>query len=614
VLFRALCGALVAVLVLSLPALGGEHASLPAEAADFVPGRLVVRYAPGQTLPGDVLSDLGVARRVVTRIPGVVALELPEPAVERVAARLARDPRVIWVEREGVVRAADVEPNDVRWSEQWGLRTIGTPAAWTHTTGSSAVTIAILDTGVDATHPELVGRVRAGVSFVDGKSATVDDNGHGTATAGVAAATGDNVAGLAGMCWTCTILPIRVLNEKGEGSTRQLAEGIVEAVDQGAHVVNMSLGSDSNPNHLRDAVTYAVSRGVVLIAAAGNAGSSQQFFPAADDWVISVGATDQNDLRAPYSNHTWVEVAAPGCNVATLPLLLSATGYTAPGNCFVGTSSAAPLVAGAAALLLAHTPTATPQQVRRALETTTVAVSGFVHGRIDAAAALAEFADAVEPEPEPEPVPPLIPAEPEPGDEACPEDRVPDAGFTDIRGNTHEHPINCIVWYRVAQGVSADRYGPDLSVTRAQMASFIARALERAGVELSSSGHPFDDIAASPHRENIVKLANAGVVQGTGPRTYSPSLPVRRDQMASFLVRAYELASSEQLQASRSHFTDTRGNVHEPNIDKAAEAGLVRGTADGIYSPALEVRRDQMGSFIARTLERLVARGHMQPN
>jgi subtilisin family serine protease len=602
---------LAAALWLALAPAGALAADSPSPVPDveYVPGRLILHARPGEAVDPGVLRGAGVTARRPTLLPGVTVLDLPEHAVTAALTRLASSSSVAHVERDVVVRAT-AEPDDPRWPEQWGPKLIDLPDAWEHTTGSSSVVVAVLDTGLDPFHPEFSGRIREGWNTQTNTSLWQDDNvthqGHGTQATGVLTARGDNGAGIAGACWECSILPVKVLNSLGLGNTTQLAEGILWAAENGADVINMSLGARAPTQLLTEAVGTATQAGAVLVAAAGNFENDNPVWPAAYPDVIGVAASDPTDTRYGFSSYgSWVDVAAPGCNVATT----LGGGTTLSALSFCGTSAAAPLVAGTAALMLAHTPAATAAAVRAAITDTAVPVGGWVaHGRINAGAAVTKFVDSASPEPTPSPPPPAPP------EDGCPRERVPDAGFDDIRGNTHEHAINCVVWYGIARGVSSDRYAPELDVTRAQMASFVARLVERSGRELDGSGDHFDDVSEhNPHRENINKLANAGIVSGTGPRTYQPGAPVRRDQMASFLVRAYEFAAGERLAASRNYFGDTAGNPHRDNINKAAEAGFASGFADGTYRPALAVRRDQMGSFIARTLDRLVARGHMQP-
>lgn len=198
---------------------------------------------------------------------------------------------------------------------------------------------------------------------------------------------------------------------------------------------------------------------------------------------------------------------------------------------------------------------------------------------------------------------------------ACPADRVPASGFADTGGNTHRHPIDCLAWWEVTGGVSPGVYGPALPVRRDQMASFLVRVILNSGGTLPPpSAHPgFGDTAGNTHEDNIRRLAAAGVVLGTSPTTYAPDLTVRREQMATFLVRAHEYRTAETLSTSRAPFADIAGSGHRESIDKAAEAGFAAGTTTTTFEPARDVRRDQMASFLTRVLDHLVEHGHATP-
>lgn len=213
-----------------------------------------------------------------------------------------------------------------------------------------------------------------------------------------------------------------------------------------------------------------------------------------------------------------------------------------------------------------------------------------------------------------EPAPPIgggpIPV-PAPIAEACPSGEVPPSGFVDTNGNVHRQAIDCIAWYDITRGVTATEYNPSGYVTRGQMASFIARTVDLTHTELPASGNQhFSDTEGNVHADNINRLAAAGMVDGIGDGTYRPNRPVRRDQMAKFVVETYQYVTATDLPVSRDHFSDDNGNIHEHNINQAAEAGITTGTGNGNYSPSATVRRDQMGSFIARTLNHFVRDGH----
>jgi hypothetical protein len=194
--------------------------------------------------------------------------------------------------------------------------------------------------------------------------------------------------------------------------------------------------------------------------------------------------------------------------------------------------------------------------------------------------------------------------------DACPQDRVPRDSRQDDNGNIHEFAIDCMVWYEIAQGTSSTRYDPARPVTRAQMASFVARLIERSGGELEAEPDDAfsDDNGLAPHELNINKLAAAGIIAGRGDGTYGPQEPVSRAQMAKFLVEGYEFRSERSLTSAGDYFGDDEGSVHEANINKAATAGFTAGRNGG-YDPDASVLRDQMASFLARTLDLLVEEG-----
>lgn len=315
--------------------------------------------------------------------------EVPEHRAHALARWMGKHPAVHSVEFDTVARNFAIEPNDTHWDRQWGLRHIGAPRAWGSTTGDEEVTVAVLDTGVDASHDDLAGAVQSGRNFTDesGPHVTTDRDGHGTRTAGVALARTNNGAGIAGTCGACSVLPVKVMRTAGEGNMSDVAEGVVWAVDHGADVITMSLGSRSNLTVMRDAVAYAAAHGVTMVAAAGNYGlpggtsGSTPTYPAAYDDVLGVAASLRDDTRRPASSHgNWVELAAPGCNPATD----LGGAYTS----YCGTSAAAPLVAGTLALAQAADPDASRARLTRAVTSTATEVGYVERGRIHAGAAL----------------------------------------------------------------------------------------------------------------------------------------------------------------------------------------------------------------------------------
>ena len=263
----------------------------------------------------------------------------------RILNELKKDTSLENVEPNYQVSLLDVIPNDSDYGQQYYLTNIRAPQAWDHTTGTPSVIIAVLDSGIDLAHPDLAGRIGQGYDFVENDSIPQDQNGHGTHVAGIAAANANNGYGIAGVDWKAQIMPIRVLDAYGNGSFANVAQGIIWAADHGARVINLSLGGSQYSAVLDESVQYAVQMGVILVAATGNSGSSTVLYPAAFPGVIGVGATDQNNHLAWFSNTgDGVDVVAPGVSIYGLDV----------GNGFRsrnGTSMSAPQVAGFAALL-----------------------------------------------------------------------------------------------------------------------------------------------------------------------------------------------------------------------------------------------------------------------
>ena len=277
-----------------------------------------------------------------------------------VAAALAASPVVQTVE-PNLIRTADAVPNDPGYSSESSyLEAMHLPEAWDRTTGSSNQILAILDSGVDSSHPDLQGRLVPGYDFVNNDSDPSDDFGHGTMVAGIAAAQTNNGRGVAGATWQGMIMPVKVLDSHGSATDFDIAAGIHYAVDHGAGVINMSLGGPGASDTLQQAVDYATSHNVVVVAAAGNDGgtadASVPHYPAACNGVIAVGATDASGRLADFSSYgPWVSVLAPGVGIVSTEVPTASNGYSYYGS-GDGTSFSSPLVAAVAVLLRSEDP------------------------------------------------------------------------------------------------------------------------------------------------------------------------------------------------------------------------------------------------------------------
>lgn len=200
-----------------------------------------------------------------------------------------------------------------------------------------------------------------------------------------------------------------------------------------------------------------------------------------------------------------------------------------------------------------------------------------------------------------------------PTDRSCPDGRVPEDGFVDFpQGATHEAAVDCITWWGVTLGANG-RYNPLGGVTRGQMASFLSRAILNSGGTLPAGTNAFHDDDGSVHQEAINRLAAAGLVQGVGGGRFAPDAPVSREQMATFLVRVLRHRTGAEAPSGQDWFFDDETSAHQANINAAATAGLASGNGLGAYSPQATVRRDQMGTFLARLLQAFVTAGAPLP-
>lgn len=278
---------------------------------------------------------------------GVFMMELPSANLEEHIERIRNTTGILAVEPDYPVQAADTFPNDPGFASQYGLTAIRAPQGWDLATGSSSVTIAIIDSGVDMGHGDLAVKLVAGYDFVNGDSIPQDDYGHGTHVAGIAAALTNNGAGIAGVSWGARIMPVKVLDSAGNGSYSNVAAAIVYAVDNGAQVVNLSLGGSAYSLALETAVLYAYGNNVLMVASTGNTASNFVLYPARFSQVVAVGASNMTNQPAGFSNYgPEVDLAAPGENIySTLP-----GGY----GILTGTSMSAPHVSGLASILLGY--------------------------------------------------------------------------------------------------------------------------------------------------------------------------------------------------------------------------------------------------------------------
>lgn len=242
----------------------------------------------------------------------------------------------------------------------YGQQRVQLHAAWSYTYGASSIVVAVIDSGIDLAHPEFAGRIAQGYDFVNCDNDPTDDNGHGTHVTGIVGMALDGV-GSAGMCPACTIMPLKVLNADNRGNASGVVRAILFATDQGARVINVSLGTVSDSTTMQDAIAYAQERSVVVVASVGNYGNNIPRYPAAYPEVLAVGATNQDDGVWGQSNYgAWVDLTAPGVSIYSTAMDSTEHAYTS----MSGTSAATAFVSGMAALVLSQNSELTPAEVQ----------------------------------------------------------------------------------------------------------------------------------------------------------------------------------------------------------------------------------------------------------
>lgn len=367
------------------------------EGPPYRPDEVLVKFKP--TLSDQTIKATIAAYQCkkLKRIPRINVYKIQvqtSTTLEETLFALRRNPDVEYAEPNYIVYATET-PNDSLFDYQYALynsgQDIGPPGSpqgeeradikatstWEETKGDEEIIIAIVDSGVDMLHPDLDEKIHSsGYDFVNGDSDATDDFSHGTHVAGIAAAETHNSEGIAGVAWNCKILPVKVLDALGLGYSYDVADGIIWAADNGADVINLSLGVPVELLILEDAVKYAYDMDVVIVAAAGNDGGAVDYPAAYDAYCLAVAATNYNDERVTLENssdnplYKWesnfgpeIDVAAPGARIISAVPTWFWGPDSFPYAWGDGTSMAAPHVAGLAALIKSVKPHLTASQI-----------------------------------------------------------------------------------------------------------------------------------------------------------------------------------------------------------------------------------------------------------
>ena len=383
---RLLAGLLISGTV-ALP----QAASAAPDEPRWVAGQILVapRASTGQADFEAILQRQGGRSKGRLGPLDVHVVEVPEHAEVAVATALARNPGIRFAELDLLVKPDITTANDTYYPNAWHLATINAPVAWDSSLGSG-VTVAILDTGLDASHPDLQGQLVPGWNMYDNNADTSDVHGHGTLVSGVVAARSNNTIGVTSIAWNAKIMPVRISQPDGWASHSTIASGLTWAANNGARVANISYAI-SYSSTVTSAADYMRGKGGVVCAAAGNGGTQLSTPP--NPSIVTVSATGSSDTLTSWSSYgEVVDVAAPGAGLWSTS---SGGGYAAVS----GTSVASPATAAVAALIMARNPSLGPAQVENILMNSAVDLGTpgqdefFGHGRIDAAAAVAAAGD-----------------------------------------------------------------------------------------------------------------------------------------------------------------------------------------------------------------------------
>jgi serine protease len=555
---------------------------------------------------------------------------LPVEEMQAISQRLMTLPEVEYAEPDLILQPTLI-PNDPRFGDQWhyyGDWGINVPAAWDLTTGSSAIVVAVIDTGI-TNHADLRANIIPGYDFISDILTANDGNGrdnnpadpgdwvstnecangvppgdsswHGTHVAGTIGAVGNNGLGVAGINWHSKILPVRILGKCGgflsdAVDAIQWAAGLpvpgVPTNPNPARVLNMSFG-EAGPCGitLQNAINNVTAMGAVVVVAAGNELSdATDTTPANCSGVITVAATDETGDLALYSNYgSTVEISAPGGGFFAGVLSTSNTGTTGPVSdsyvTHMGTSMAAPHVSGVVSLMLSRNPYLTPNQVLQIIQHTAKPFPGSGlcdlffpcgSGIVDAGAAVAA---------------------------------VPSQSFADVPADYWAQDfVERLYASGITDGCSVTplQYCPEATVTRAQMAVFLERGIHSSSYNPPAVGLStgFTDVAIDYWAGAWIKqLAADGITSGCGSSIYCPENSVTRAQMAVFLLRSkYGASYAPPAVGAGTGFGDVSSDYWAGAwIKQLVAEGITAGCGNGNYCPESPVTRAQMAVFLVRT-------------
>ena len=468
-------------------------------------------------------------------------------------------------------------PNDPYFRNQWGMQAIGMEAAWDQGLTGKGVTIGIIDTGVHATHPDLLGsNMVSGYNYLNNNRSTDDTEGHGTFVAGIIGAKKNNHIDIAGMAPEATFVTMKCFdgNKSIVGDAVKAIRSCVD--DYHCNVINMSFGAPEDVDILHQAVQYAAGKGVIIVASAGNEGTRTLYYPAAYEETIGVGAVDANRHVASFSQqNNSVFVVAPGASVVSLG---ADNNSVKTGS---GTSFAAPYVSGLAVMLKQLYPRMTLADFKKILTASSqdLGAAGYDiaygNGLINVPEAIAQakiyFGDARE-------------------------DGCPSAGYKDVPGNAWYHQyVDYALSHQYMTGTAKNVFSPDSTVTRAQVATILYAKKGKPAVTSSTS---FSDVRKGEWYYDPVQWCSGyGLVAGYPNGTFGPSDAITREQLVAIL---YQFAQKEGKNTwnleTLVRYSDASSvsNYAQPAMRWAVSIGLIQGTDSRTLSPKKTATRAEI--------------------
>ncbi|MGI5978439.1 MAG: S8 family peptidase [Oscillospiraceae bacterium] len=478
-------------------------------------------------------------------------------------------------------------PNDEYIESEWTIPELNMPEVWDRGYTGKGVRVGVIDSGVNSMHEDFAGtKFDKGYNALNGSHDVTDENGHGSLVCGVIAETKDNGIGFAGLTPDVTLVPVKCFGKREETYSSYIVKAIYAAVDDyDCEVINLSLGMSEPAAAVKNAVEYAANKGVIVVSAVGNNGTSAYNYPAAYDCVIGVGSVDSDGSVSSFSQkNASVYVTAPGEDIYG-PSYLHNDRY-AKGS---GTSFASPHVASAAAILKQYAPEATYLDFETILRASVVdrGIAGYDTSYGWGSLNMLSMVDVMEAY------------------------DFSDIGntFPDVKGHWAEQSIRYCVTAKLFSGVTATSFEPETNMSRAMFVTVLSRM---SGDDVSGFANTFSDVPDGAWYAQACNWgASAKIVTGVGNGRFAPDTDVTREQMAVFLYRyaqAYGLAGSYNNSAL-SGYTD-RGRVSayaKEAVTWAVSKGLISGRTSTTLAPQATAKRSEVAAILARFLNTVAA-------